>query len=1014
ARLYRTGDLVRQLADGNVEFLGRIDDQVKIRGYRIELGEIQTVLTRHPAVREAFVTTHEGELTAYVAPASDPAGLRAFLAERLPAYMLPATLVPLDELPLNANGKVDRRALPAPDAGGAADDGYVAPRTVAEERIAEVWAQVLGLERVGVEDGFFEIGGHSIRAVALVGALRSAGFDIGVRDVFEYRTVAELSEFLTGRPARTEVDTPVARFALVTDEDRDALPADAVDAYPLTQVQLGMVLEMLADDSQHAYHNVSSFKITESRAFTAEALRAAAATVADRHEMLRTSFHLEGFSQPLQIVHAQAGIPVTVHDLRGLDEAARRAAVQEFLAAERADLFDLERAPLLRMAVHIEDDGWRLGLTVCHAITEGWSHRALLMELLDEYRGERDGAERTAPAAPAVRYADFVAAELRSLESEHDRAHWRAVTDGNARFTLPAAWAGDRTAPRERFRVAVDLKPFDAGLRALAARARVSVKSVLLAAHLKTLSLLTEEDRFHSGLVFSARPEAPGADRVYGMYLNTLPFAFDADRARTWEQLVREVFAHEAGMWEHRRYPMPAIQHDAGVARLLDVRFSYQDFDHVDTDRVDLEASSGEGATEFDLAVSAVAGYLLMTTHTHALSRAHADRLTALYAAVLDAMVKDPAGDARVVPLPADELHRQLVEWNATHHPAETASVLQRFEEQAARVPHAPAVTLADETLTYAQLDARANQLAHALRAEGVDDEARVAVQLDRGPDLIAALLAVWKAGGAYVPVDPSYPAERVAAIVRTSGARVALTSAAYADRFAGTRVLCADTAGADRPRTAPVRRDDLDLLAYVVFTSGSTGTPKGVEVPHRGLVNHVAWAARELASRGTGGAPMFSSVAFDLIVPNLWAPLVTGQRVYAVAQDTAPADLGRALAAGAPYSFVKLTPGHLELLAAQLTTEQADELAAVTVVAGEALPGSAADRSLDILGPGRLVNEYGPTEASVGSTVFPVVEPVGREVVPIGRPLPNMRVYVLDSGLHPVPVGVAGELYVG
>ncbi|MFF8732881.1 condensation domain-containing protein, partial [Streptomyces sp. NPDC015171] len=687
ARLYRTGDLVRQLPDGAVEFLGRIDDQVKIRGYRVELGEIQAVLTEHPAVREAFLTVHEGTLTAYYAPADAPAdSVRAHLADRLPEYMLPGTLIALDALPLNANGKVDRRALPAPDAAAAVDDGHVAPRTVTEERIAGIWAQVLERERVGVEDGFFEIGGHSIRAVALVGALRAAGFDIGVRDVFEHRTVAELSEFLTGRPARTEVDVPVERFALISAEDRQTLPGDAVDAYPLTQVQLGMVLEMLADDTGHAYHNVSSFRISEPEPFSERALRVAADVVAARHEMLRTSFHLHGCTQPLQVVHAEATVPVAVHDLRGLDEDQRRAAVREFSARERADLFDLERAPLLRMTAHVEDDGWRLGLTVCHAITEGWSHRALLMELLDEYRRVRDGGEPSEAPTPPVRYADFVAAELRSLESEPDRAYWRQVTSGYARFSLPSAWAGDRTAERERYRVAVQLGPYESGLRALAARARVSVKSVLLAAHLKVLSLLTEESRFHSGLVFSARPEAPGADRVYGMYLNTLPFAFDVDRDRTWEELVREVFAHEAGMWEHRRHPMPAIQHDAGVERLLDVRFSYQDFDHVDTERVDLADSSGEGATEFDLAVSAVSGYLLMATHTHALSRENADRLTALYAAVLAAMTVDPVGDARVVPLPAEELERQLVTWNDTAHEAETASVLQLFEAQAARV----------------------------------------------------------------------------------------------------------------------------------------------------------------------------------------------------------------------------------------------------------------------------------------------------------------------------------------
>ncbi|MFJ1832263.1 condensation domain-containing protein, partial [Streptomyces sp. NPDC088178] len=341
---------MRQLPDGNVEFLGRLDDQVKIRGYRIELGEIRAVLAAHDAVHDAHVTSADGELVAYYAPATATAdGIRAHLAGLLPDYMVPAALIPLDALPLNANGKVDRRALPAPDPAGAVDDGYVAPRTGTEERVAAVWAEVLGLERVGVQDEFFAIGGHSIRAVALVGALRAAGFDIGVRDVFEFRTVAALSEHLTGRPAPTEAEAPVERFALVSAEDRALLPEDAVDAYPLTQVQLGMVLEMLADDTKHAYHNVSSFRITEDVPFSPDALRAAARAVVARHELLRTSFHLDTWSQPLQVVHAEADIPVAVHDLSGFDGTGLRDAVAEFISRERADLFDLERAPLLRM-----------------------------------------------------------------------------------------------------------------------------------------------------------------------------------------------------------------------------------------------------------------------------------------------------------------------------------------------------------------------------------------------------------------------------------------------------------------------------------------------------------------------------------------------------------------------------------------------------------------------------------------------------------------------------------------
>ncbi|MGX5213662.1 amino acid adenylation domain-containing protein [Streptomyces violaceus] len=1025
ARLYRTGDLARTRPDGAVEFLGRLDDQVKIRGYRIEPGEIQTVVAEHPAVREAVVVPHETatgdiQLVAYYVPSGAADTSAAELAEhsgaRLPDYMLPAAYIALDEIPLNANGKTDKRALPAPDDTGL-DGGtsYVAPRTITEAQVAAIWSQVLGLERVGVLDGFFDLGGHSIRAVALVGALRTAGFDVGVREVFEYRTVAELSEFLTGRPAPQETAAPVEPFALLADEDRAGLPEGVVDAYPMSQVQLGMLVEMLADDERRVYLNVASFRITDGTPFDADALRAALDVVTGRHEMLRTSFDLDAFTQPLQIVHPKARIPLAVEDLRQLSEGARELRVRNIMSEERTRGLDLAAAPLLRMTAQVEaDDSWRLVVTVSHAITEGWSHRALLMELLDVYRALREGGV-PAPAEPTpVRYADFIAAELASLDSAEDRTYWQDLIGRYAPFALPAGWAGDPTQPSEKYRLAVPVHDLEPRLRALATQARASFKSVLLAAHLKVMSTLTEEDGFFSGLVCSARPESPGAERVYGMYLNTLPFAFDRT-AGNWTDLVRQVFAREAEVWDRRRFPMPVIQREAGAGRLLHVRFSYQDFDHVDDKLVDAGASGGEGGTEFALAVSAVSGHLLLTTHTHALAREQGERLTALYRQVLEAMAGDPRGSAQDTYLPAPE-REWLLAQNDTALDFPEATVLQRFEEQVARTPDAVAVRHAGGELSYAGLDARATRFAYRLRAAGVGAESTVGVLLDRGPDLLATLLAVWKAGGAYVPIDPSYPAERIASMCESAGARLAVTQEGYADRFpAAVPVLdIARLADGDGEFGAVARVDDPERLAYVIFTSGSTGRPKGVQVPHRGLANHVAWAADELAVRGTGGAPLFSSVAFDLVVPNLWGPLVTGQAVHVVPQDTLPADLPAVLLDGGPYSFVKLTPGHLDILTEQLTTEQVDRLSQVYVVAGEALPGSTANRSLEVLGSGRMINEYGPTEASVGSTIHPVTDHVGLDVVPIGRPLPNMTAYVLDAAMREVPAGVVGELYVG
>ncbi|WP_221361134.1 non-ribosomal peptide synthetase [Streptomyces beigongshangae] len=923
----------------------------------------------------------------------------------------------LDEIPLNANGKTDKRALPAPEADELdGDSAYVAPRTITEARVAAIWCTVLERDRVGVEDSFFDLGGHSIRAVALVGGLRAAGFDVGVREVFEYRTVAQLSEFLTGRPAPAAAAPPVEPFALLADEDRARLPEGVVDAYPMSQVQLGMLVEMLADQERRAYLNVASFRITDGTPFDEAALRAALDVVTGRHEMLRTSFHPDSFTTPLQLVAADTVVPLAVEDLRGAQNREQRVA--DIMAEERSISFDLATAPLLRMTAQVEDEGsWRLVVTVCHAITEGWSHRALLMELLDVYRELRDGLTPAAFTAPSVRYADFIAAELASLESAADREYWQDVIGRYEPFALPPVWEGAASAPREKYQVAVPVHDLEPRLRALATSAQASFKSVLLAAHLKVMSMVTEEEAFFSGLVCSARPESPGAERVYGMYLNTLPFAFDR-ASGSWSDLVRQVFAREAEVWDRRRFPMPVIQRDAGLGRLLHVRFSYQDFDHVDTKLVDSGASSGEGGTEFALAVSAVAGHLLLTTHTHALGRAHADRLTGLYRQVLEAMVADPRGSAEDTFLPAGE-QQWLLEQNGTGREFPELTVLQRFEEQVARTPDAVAVRLRGAAVGYAELDARANRIAHRLRAEGIGAESAVGVLLDRSPGLIATLLGVWKAGGAYVPIDPSYPAERIASMCESAGVVAAVTEPSYADGFAtGVPVLLLDeverAGSAESASTVPARTDDPDGLAYVIFTSGSTGRPKGVQIPHHGLANHVAWAAEDLASRGTGGAPLFSSVAFDLVVPNLWGPLVTGQAVHVVAQDTAPADLSAALLDSGPYSFIKLTPGHLDILTEQLTTEQVDQLSQVYVVAGETLPGETANRSLEVLGKGRMINEYGPTEASVGSTIHPVTGHVDLDVVPIGRPLPNMTAYVLDASMQPVPTGVLGELYVG
>ncbi|WP_411084003.1 amino acid adenylation domain-containing protein [Streptomyces sp. cmx-18-6] len=1012
SRLYRTGDLVRWRSDGAVEFLGRIDDQVKVRGYRIELGEIRAALIAHPQVTDATVVVSEDQrLIAYVVGST--VDLTAWAAGSLPAYMVPSLFISLDALPLTPNGKIDRRALPDPE--GSSQDTYVAPRNPTEERIAAVWSGVLGVEKVGVEDNFFDLGGHSIKAIALVGALRSEGFEAGVRDVFQHRTVAGLATALAGTEPVTE-SAVVAPFALLGADDRAKLPQGLVDAFPLAQVQLGMLVEMLADESLNKYHNTTAFRIKDGRPFDVEALRRAGQAVVDRHEMLRASFDLEGYSVPLQLIHARADIPVTVHDLRGRDAEQQAEARRAHIAAERAETFDLSRAPLLRISALVEsDEAWWLSVSVCHPITEGWSHRTLLSDVVEGYLRVRGGGELPAVEVPAVRYADFVAAELASLASEEDRAYWSSVLSTHARFELPSGW-GDSEPGRSANTVRVPLADLTPALRAAASSTGTSLKAVLHAAHLKVMSQLTAEESFCTGLVSSGRPEVVGAERVYGMYLNTVPFAYERG-ARTWRELIHQVFDQEGALWPHRRFPMPVMQRELGDGtRLLDVRFSYLDLAdaQAESDLVDADSGDGEGATEFGLAVAARGSGLLLTVNPRILGEAGARRIAAMYRAVLEAVAGDVEGDAREVFLPGGERERVLTGWNDSASVVPSVSVPELVRKWVTATPDAVAVEAGDgRSLSFAELDVRANRLAHRLRAGGVGPESSVAVLLDRSVDLVVALLAVWRAGGGFVPMDPVLPSGRIAGMVKDARVSVALTSSAYADRFDGdVEVVRID--GTDLtsfPDAAPEVVVDLDSVAYTVFTSGSTGRPKGVQVSHRSLVNHVDWAVRELVGSGSGGAPVFSSVAFDLVVPNVWAPLAAGQRTWL--WDGELTELGASVAAAGPFSFMKLTPGHLEVLSGQLSDAQIGALANRVVVAGEALPGGLVERWRVLLGEGRVLNEYGPTEATVGTCVFPLTEAV-EGVVPIGRPLPNMQMRVLDAGLRPVPVGAVGELFVG
>ncbi|MGW0809523.1 amino acid adenylation domain-containing protein [Nonomuraea sp. NPDC002799] len=1013
ARLYRTGDKAYVLPGGEVAFLGRFDDQVKIRGFRIELGEVRACLAGHPGVDAAVVVAAEaapGErrLVAYAVPAAagrlDEVDLRRYAIEHLPGYMVPAAFVIVPELPLTTSGKVDVRALPAP---GGRPSARTAPRTPAEEAIAGLWSQALGVEDVGVDDNFFQLGGDSIVAVRLVGLLRTNGFDVSVRDLFTNQSVADLARLGAGTGSGY---VPVAPFALIGQEDRAKLPAGLLDAYPMAQVQAGMAYELLADPGARPYHNVTSYLIRDGGPFSAAALSAAIDALVARHEILRTSFDLGSYAEPLQLVHRQATAELGHQDLRASTAAEQDERMEAFRERERARVFALDTAPLIRVHAHqVADDRWYLSLTEFHAILDGWSHNSLVTELLAGYRAARAGGPLPSPEAGAVRYADFIAEERRSLADPADRAFWQGRLAGADRLTIPPAWA-DPGGPAQ-YSVSVPYRDLVEPLRALAAAAGASLKSVLLAAHLAVWRTLTDSESFHCGLVCNGRTEAEGGDQVRGMFLNPVPFVAPA-AAGTWRDLVRAVFEEEVELWPHRRFPLPEMQREQGDGeRLINVAFNYLDFHVLDREMVDTAGSTDVSPNEFPLAVSTQGGALLIMAQSAWVGHGHAELLGRMYRRALTLMAADFDGPARGPLLPPGERARLLAQGNDTAAPVPGRMVHEEVAARAAAAPDAVAVECGPERMTYGELEERARAWAGRLRAAGVRRGDLVALCLPRDCEAIAVLLGVLKAGAAYAPIDPGYPIARVAAMLAGTGARAVVTTAATAAALPvdAPPILMPDLPdlpdlpGAGQPvgLRAAVHPDE---IAYVVHTSGSTGRPKGVMARHRALADRVASMRRNLRLTERDAVALVVPMVTDVAQLAVFTALVGGGRLVLAGEDFArdPQSLAALLGdSGARFMQASPTTWRMLIERGWRPPRGFRLLSGGEAVNAELVRALCATEA-------EVWNNYGPSEATVFCFGTRLSGP--RAWVQAA----NTTTYLLDDRMEPVPFGVPGQIYAG
>jgi amino acid adenylation domain-containing protein len=1027
-RVYRTGDLVRHRSEG-LEYLGRIDSQVKIRGFRIEPGEIEAVLVTHPAVGEAVVVPRESEggqrLVAYVVARGEgpsPAEFRRFLSSQLPQYMVPAVIVPLKALPLTSNGKIDRRSLPEPRGTGE-ENAFVAPRTLEEDLLAEIWARVLGTDRVGVDDSFFSLGGDSIRSVQVLSLAQERGLKLTLQDLFRFPTVRTLAEQIRFGGEGLADLPEIPPFSLISSADREALPPDVVDAYPLARLQAGMVFHSELDSGSAIYNDLHSFHLRGR--FDAELLRTAIDRIVERHPLLRTSFEFSSFREPLQLVHRRVAVPVAIEDLRHLSTEGQQQAIDGWLEQDRQRGFDWARPPLARFHVHLRgDESFQFTLSFHHSILDGWSAASLLSELFRRYAALLDGIG--SPEAPPLiaSFREFVELERRAIASENTREFWRRHLAGATPTRLPRRKGAQGRQRAQNLRFPISREVVD-GLRSMARGLSVPLKSVLLAAHFKGVGFLTGQADLTTGLISNGRPERADGDQVLGLFLNVLPLHVRLG-GETWEDLARQAFDLERDVLPHRRYPLAELQAAEHGRPLFEISFNFLHY-HVYESLRGLSNLEAVGAysyeeTNFPLAVSfsvhpdGSGVSLLLNFPESELDLEQGREIGAVYLRTLSAMAAAPSAFHEEVSLfTAEQRHQILAEWSVggfTSIPAGTAYEL--FEAQARRTPEAVALVFDGLPSTYGELAARSNRVACRLRSLGIGPESLVGVAIQRSPAMVEAVLGILAAGGAYVPLDPSHPAERLAFVVSDAGLSLLLIDRRQVEELGALPVGTVVLDDLEEIDDVPLPRSaGPDNAVCVLYTSGTTGWPKGVVLRQCGLVNRLLQAQNFYGLTPEDAVLQTAPLGFDFSFWEIFAPLAAGGRLVLADPDghRDPAYLAHVIAEQA-VTIVHFVPSMLEAFLRQGNAEQCRSLRRV-FVGGEALTPALCERFFGFFDV-PLENQYGPTEASIDivwSTFHRGETPSGSV---IGRPIANCAAYVLDAELQPVPPGVPGELHLG
>lgn len=1023
ARMYRTGDVARYLADGSVEYLGRTDHQVKLRGFRIELGEIERVINQYARVREAIVLLREDEpgdprLVAYVvwdAPEGNGNELREYLRKRLPEYMLPAAIVEIEEFPLTPNGKIDRRALPAPERSRSdLETAFQAPRTRTEQVLASIWSEILKVDQIGIHDNFFQLGGHSLLAVRVISRIRVAfGLEVPLRSFFESPTIAECADQIEKqlRDAASPQMPPLVRASRKGNL-----------SLSFAQRRLWFLNEL---EGESAFYNIP-WVVRLRGELDVDALREALDTIIRRHEVLRTSFTVVD-GEPVQIVSGSTNLAFSIIDLTHLPNTILEEEASRLRISEARQRFDLQAGPLLRAGLlRMKADDHVLCITAHHIVSDGWSIGVFVSELVELYESFLSGRTPRLHALP-IQYADYTAWQRSWLDGEvleQQLSYWKDRLAG-----IPAVLELPKDRPRppvQTFRGATRSTQLSAeltkALNELSRQEGVTLFMTLLAAFKVLLWRYSMQDDIVVGSPIAGRKQEE-LEALIGLFVNTLVLRTDLSGNPSFRELLQRVREVALEAYSNQELPFEKLVEELQPERSLSYAPVFQamfvlqnapraEFKLSGLTLTRMRADTNTSKLDLTLFATEIEGNLKLAFeyNTDIFDDARIERMLEHLQEVLEGVVQKPATRiAALEILTTGERERLLVTWNQTAADLPEKSIPELFEEQVERSPDKTALVFDAEQVTYRELNRKANQLASYLRKRGVGPEVLVGVCVERSLEMVVALLGIMKAGGAYVPLDPAYPLERLQFMLENANSRLLLSQESLLKVVpeSAAQVICLDR---DWPEVSNESDENSatkpapENLAYVIYTSGSTGKPKGVAIEHRSATTLLTWASGVFSPEELGGVLASTSICFDLSVFELFVPLTCGGKVL-LAKDVLQLTN---FAAANDVKLVNTVPSAMvELLRLGALPRNLQTVN----LAGEPLPSSLVDKIYEQPQIKRVFDLYGPSEDTTYST-FTLRLPNGPAT--IGRPIVNTRVYLLDSSLRPVPIGVPGELYLG